>query len=94
MPVYLPYKINQWSTSTLNSTGITLSSFCSTKSTFLPIANLVRLDTLKMWVSTAILGQPKDNKGGCVTLSGIFFQQMFLVFTLQTNQRYLKQSDG
>jgi hypothetical protein len=39
--------------------GTNFSSFCSTTSTFLPGAILVRFETRKMWVSTAIVGSPK-----------------------------------
>ncbi|CDG97885.1 hypothetical protein XBP1_2830044 [Xenorhabdus bovienii str. puntauvense] len=43
----------------MNSSGTTFSNFLSTSSTFFPGANWVRLQTRKICVSTAIVGQPK-----------------------------------
>ena len=51
--------MSQWWACILRSFGTTFSSRISTSSGVLPGARPVRLQTRKMWVSTAMVGSPK-----------------------------------
>lgn len=53
--ICFPCKTNQLWTNNLKTFGTTFINFFSTAFTFLPVAKLVRLDTLKTCVSTAIV---------------------------------------